>query len=141
MIWNQYNHSTFQGMWLKLLFYMYGALVSSMLVGSLYFNKLSFVKTGLIICGICVAFFLINFSVANLFFNNVSDAFPFFRVGMNLPSTEKVIESSVLIRPVRDEASVILPQPYHSIVQSIIQYALAIILSITAYIRLKEKEF
>ena len=125
----------------KTSFYMYGALVSSMLVGSLYFNKLSFVKTGLIICGICVAFFLINFSVANLFFNNVSDAFPFFRVSMNLPSTEKVIESSVLIRPVSDEASVILPQPYHSIVQSIIQYALAIILSITAYIRLKEKEF
>jgi hypothetical protein len=39
-------------------FYVYGTLVSAMLVGSLYFNKLSFVKTGLILCGVCAVFFV-----------------------------------------------------------------------------------
>jgi hypothetical protein len=122
-------------------FYMYGILVSSMLVGSLYFNKLSFVKTGLIICGVCSVFFVFNLGVANLFFNNVSDAFPFFRVSMNIPSAEVVHETSVMIRPGSDEASVLLPEPYHSIIEATIQYVLAALLCLTAYIRLREKEF
>ena len=125
----------------KTSFLMYGILVASMLVGSLYFNKLSFVKTGLIICGVCSLFFVLNLGVAQLFFNNVSDAFPFFRVTMNIPSAEVISESRVMIRPISDDASVLLPQPYHGIVEATIQYVLAALLCVTAYIRLREKEF
>ena len=122
-------------------FMIYGLLAACMLVGSLYFNKLSFVKTGLIICGVCSVFFVFNLGVANLFFNNVSDAFPFFRVSMNIPSAEIIHESSVMIRPISDEASVLLPEPYHGIIEATVQYVLAAVLCVTAYIRLREKEF
>lgn len=122
-------------------FYMYATLVSSMLVGSLYFNKLSFVKTGLIVCCVCALLFISNLAVANLFFPNVSDAFPFFRVTMSVPTEELVSETKIMIRPMNDEASVFLPQPYHSILEFSLQYVLGIVLCITAYIRLKEKEF
>lgn len=125
----------------KTSMYMYVTLVSSMLVGSLYFNRLSFVKTGLIICGVCGLFFVVNLGVANLFFNDVSDAFPFFRVSMNVPAEKLIDEISVTIRPVNDESSVFLPQPYHRVVEATIQYVIAIMLCITAYIRLREKEF
>jgi hypothetical protein len=121
--------------------YMYGTLVSSMLVGSLYFNKLSFVKTGLVICCVCAAFFLVNLALANMFFSNVSDAFPFFRVSMNVPSAAVQNETSAWIRPVNEEAGITLPQPYHRMAEATIQYVLSILLCITAYIRLREKEF
>lgn len=125
----------------RMSFYMYGILVSSMLVGSLYFNKLSFVKTGLIICGVCAVFFVFNLGVANLFFSNVNDAFPFFRVSMSIPSTEIPHDMSIVIRPLNDEASVLLPEPYHSIIEKTLHYVLAALLCVTAYIRLREKEF
>jgi hypothetical protein len=125
----------------KTSFYVYILLASSMLVGSLYFNKLSFVKTGLVVCAVCAVLFVANIAIANLFFDNVGEAFPFFRVTMNVPTTEIVSEAGLMIRPKNDQASILLPQPYHGVVESFIQYGLAIILSITAYLRLKEKEF
>lgn len=125
----------------EMSFYVYGILVSSMLVGSLYFNKLSFVKTGLVLCAIWGVFFVFNLGVANLFFKNVGDAFPFFRVSINLPSAEVTEDIKVAIRPVNGEASVLLPEPYHGIVLSTLHYFLAILLCIVAYIRLREKEF
>ena len=125
----------------KSSYVMYGILTSSMLVGSLYFNKLSFIKTGLIICAVCVVMFGLNLVVANLFFDNVIDAFPYFRVTVNLPDTEVLHEAEVIIRPKNDESSILAPTWFRNVIESTLHYVLASLLCITAYIRLKEKEF
>jgi hypothetical protein len=111
------------------------------MVGSLYFNKLSFIKTGLIICLVFGLLFVVNLGVANIFFNDVNDAFPFSHVSLHLPSAGVVQESNILIRPMNEEAGIELPQPYQSIFKVFIQYVLAAMLCVTAYIRLREKEF
>ena len=125
----------------KTTYRMYGVLVSAMMVGSLYFNKLSFIKTGLIICLVFGLLFVVNLGVANIFFNDVNDAFPFSHVSLHLPSAGVVQESNILIRPMNEEAGIELPQPYQSIFKVFIQYVLAAMLCVTAYIRLREKEF
>jgi len=60
---------------------------------------------------------------------------------MNIPSAEIIHESRIMIRPISDEASVLLPEPYHGIIEATVQYVLAALLCVTAYIRLREKEF
>lgn len=120
---------------------MFANLTASMFVGSLYFNKVGFVKTGLVLCvGVAVAFML-NLGVAHLLFTGVSDAFPFSHVSMHLPPSEGLEQVRMELRPANTEAAISLPSPYSDVYRGFVRYGLSGILCVTAYIRLKEKEF
>jgi hypothetical protein len=120
---------------------IFGNLTAAMFVGSLYFNKISFVKTGLVVCAAFVFFYGANLALAYSMFPNISDAYPFSHVSIGLPSATQVNELTMAVRPKSEEGSVGLPPPYINIYQVTIRYILTTTLCITAFIRLKEKEF
>lgn len=120
---------------------IYANLVASMLVGSLYFNRLAFIKTGLALCAAFVGMFAINYLLAEVFFNDINDAFPFSHVSIRLPSPGIVQESSLMMRPQNEIGDITLPPPFDTIHQILIRFAVPAILCLTSLVRLKEKEF
>lgn len=105
---------------------MFANFAGLMLVGSLYFNKAAFIKVALIVCGLCFGLFLINLLVANIFFNNVEFAFPYYVVSLYIGKDQGRLE--------------LTPDKLY-IVNIIFQYVIPSILVILAYTRLREKEF
>jgi hypothetical protein len=112
-----------------------------MFVGSLYFNKISFVKTGLVICAAFVLLYGINIGIAQLMFTNVSDAFPYSHVSISLPSDSPLNEFAMAVRPKTEEGNIGLPSPYIDVFRTTVRYILTSVLCVTAFIRLREKEF
>jgi hypothetical protein len=98
----------------------------AMLIASLYFNKAAFIKVALILCGICFGAYLFNLLIANLFFENVDNAFPYYLVW---------------ITSNKDRGRLELPSGTLNIVNIVFQYIIPVILWILAYVRLREKEF
>ncbi|CAN5214300.1 hypothetical protein BH11BAC6_BH11BAC6_04220 [soil metagenome] len=98
----------------------------AMLVGSFYFNKAPFIKVALILCGLCFSAFLLNLLVANLFFDNVGSAFPYYLVWLDFNNDRGRLE---------------LPSNMLGVVNIVFQFILPAMLWILAYIRLREKEF
>jgi len=105
---------------------MFANFAGAMLVGSLYFNKAPFIKVALVLCGLCFALFLINLLVANIFFDNVEGAFPYFMVVLDFE---------------KDRARLELDPNILAVVNSIFLYFTPVILAALAYLRLREKEF
>ena len=105
---------------------MFANFASAMFVGSLYFNKAPFIKVALVLCGLCFGLFLINLLVANIFFDNVEFAFPYYVVALYFGKNEGRLE---------------LPPAILDVVVIIFQYIIPLILVTLAYTRLREKEF
>lgn len=132
----------YQSRIVKLGFLIFANLTAAMFAGSLYFNKISFVKTGLVICGIVVFFYGFNLVIAKLIFSNVQDAFPFSHISIALPSGVNVDNAMTLaVRPKTTEGNISLPSPYSDMYRATMRYVITSILCVTAFIRLKEKEF
>lgn len=123
------------------VFLIFFNLTAAMFVGSLYFNKISFVKTGLVICAAFVLLYGINIGIAQLMFTNVSDAFPYSHVSISLPSDSPLNEFAMAVRPKTEEGSIGLPSPYIDVFRTTVRYILTSVLCVTAFIRLREKEF
>lgn len=105
---------------------MFANFAGAMLVGSLYFNKAPFIKVALVLCGLCFALFLINLLVANIFFNDVEGAFPYFMVVLDFE---------------KDRARLELDPNILAVINIIFLYFTPAILAVLAYLRLREKEF
>jgi hypothetical protein len=119
---------------------MFANFSAAMFLGALYFNKISFIKTGLIICILLVGVYGLNLLLANLLFKNVSDAFPYSYVAISLAQNHpaEVVET---IRPKIEEGSIGLPSVYADVFEIFFKYLLPMVLCVSAYIRLREKEF
>ena len=98
----------------------------AMLIGSLYFNKALFIKVALLLCGLCFGAFLFNLLIANLFFDHVDSAFPYYLVWITFN---------------KDRGRLELPSNTLYIINIVFQYIVPVILWILAYVRLREKEF
>ncbi len=98
----------------------------AMFVGSLYFNKGSFIKTTLIGCLLAIGTYALNWLIARIFFGNVSDAFPFRYVSLFAGKSEGSVE---------------LPAKLASFYAYSFNFIVPLVLWVTAYIRLREKEF
>jgi hypothetical protein len=110
----------------KKVFMMFFNYAGIMLVGSLYFNKAAFIKVALITAGLCLGAFLLNLLIANIFFNNVQTAFPYFLVWISVGT---------------DRARLELPESTLRIIDIFFQFILPVLLWGLAYVRLREKEF
>lgn len=105
---------------------MFVNFTGAILVGSLYFNKAAFIKVALIVCGLFIAGTFLNGLIAQAVFDNVDRALPYYGVFI----------------PVGKEFGKIVLPPYASKAVSIcILYIVPAILLVTAYVRLREKEF
>jgi hypothetical protein len=104
---------------------IYTNFVGAMMVGSLYFNRVSAIKTALVYGSIVGLIFLLNLAIANAFFQNVEMAFPFHNIFIGFGD---------------DYGSLELPAISSAIVGISMAYIIPIVLWITAYIRLTEKE-
>ena len=105
---------------------MFANFTAAMLVGALYFNKTAFIKVALIICGLFIAGTYLNFYMARTVFTNVDRALPYY---------------CVFIPAGKDFGKVVLPSYASKAVDICILYIVPAILLVTAYIRLREKEF
>jgi hypothetical protein len=107
-------------------FMMFTNFGGAMLVGCLYFNKAAFIKVALILCGLCFGAFLFNLLIANLFFDHVDNAFPYYLVWITFN---------------KDKGRLELPSNALNIINIVFQYIVPVILWVLAYVRLREKEF
>lgn len=105
---------------------MYVNFTSAMLVGALYFNKAAFIKVALIICVLLIGGFFLNSIMAKAVFDNIDRALPYY---------------GVFIPVDKDFGSVILPSYASKAVDFCILYIIPAVLLVTAYVRLREKEF
>lgn len=116
----------FLGFPAKPVYILFFNSAGGMLVGSLYFNKASFIKVALILCGIIFGAFLLNLVIANLFFKEVLNAFPYFQVWVSVG---------------KEAGPLFLPGNAQKLVSILFQYILPAILWGLAYLRIREKEF
>ena len=98
----------------------------AMFVGSLYFNKAGFIKTTLIGCLLVISIYAVNWLFARFLFGNLSDAFPFRYVALFSGKSVGSIE---------------LPEKAARFYAYSFNFIVPLILWVTAYIRLREKEF
>jgi hypothetical protein len=104
---------------------IYVNFVGAMMVGSLYFNRVSAIKTALVYSGAVGFIFFLNLFLAKTAFNNVDIAFPFNNINIKVGNGIGIIE---------------LPATVSKIVHIVFLFIIPIVLWITAYIRLREKE-
>lgn len=105
---------------------MFVNFTSAMLVGALYFNKATFIKVALIVCGLFIAGTFLNSLIAQLIFDTVDKALPYY---------------GVFIPVGKEFGKIVLPSYASKAVDICILYVLPAILLTTAYVRLREKEF
>jgi len=105
---------------------MFLNFAGGMLVGSLYFNKAPFIKVALVACGICFGAFFLNLFIANVFFKNVDNAFPYYLVWIIVGKERGRLE---------------LPPSLLNTVGILFQYIIPFMLWTLAFLRLREKEF
>jgi hypothetical protein len=104
---------------------MFVNFAGAMMLGALYFNRVSAIKTALVYCGVLAAIFSFNLFLAHVIFQNVDFAFPF---------------NNIFIKVGNDDASLELPPTSSNIVAVAFQFILPVVLWLTVYIRLREKE-
>jgi hypothetical protein len=104
---------------------IFANLAGVLMLGSLYFNKVSAIKTVLVYGGFAAFIYFLNYVLAHAIFNNLDMAFPF---------------SSAFIRVGNDIGSVDLPAGAKNFVWVSFQYIIPVIIWLTVYIRLREKE-
>lgn len=105
---------------------MFVNFTTAMLVGALYFNKAAFIKVALFVCGLFIAGSYLNYFIAKAMFNNIDKALPYY---------------AVFITVGREFGKVLLPSFASKAVDICILYVLPTVLLVTAYVRLREKEF
>lgn len=101
-------------------------LTGSMLTGALYFNKIPFIKTGIAFCIAIFAIYGLNWLIASVLFNDLSEAAPFHHV-IILVGKEK----GTLILPARLENYFFYAQAF----------GIPAIMWLLPLVRLREKEF
>ncbi|GEO10553.1 hypothetical protein [Segetibacter aerophilus] len=105
---------------------MFANFTTAMLVGALYFNKAAFIKVALIVCAIFIAGSYLNYFMAKAVFDNLDKALPYY---------------AVFITVGKEFGKIILPSFASKAVDICILYIIPSVLLITAYVRLREKEF
>ena len=105
---------------------MFVNFTTAMLVGSLYFNKAAFIKVALIVCGLFIVGTYLNGLMAKAIFDTVDRALPYY---------------GVFIPVCTDLGKIMLPSYASKAVDICILYIVPAVLLITAYVRLREKEF
>ena len=125
MLYDAVHTFTFDSVFVKESIMIYVNFIGAMLVGSLYFNKVSAIKTAIVYIGAVGFIYFLNLFLANLAFRNVDIAFPFNSVMIKVGSGIGILE---------------LPANISSIVHVVFLFIIPIVLWITAYIRLREKE-
>jgi hypothetical protein len=98
----------------------------AMLVGSLYFNKGAYIKTALLVCGFYIGGHILNEVIAEAMFDPIDKALPFY---------------CVFIPVGKQVGKVLLPYYASNFVDVCILYVMPAIFWLTAYVRLREKEF
>jgi hypothetical protein len=112
------------------VFNLFLIFTSISFLGSLYFNKVSFVKVALVFCAFCLFIFVLNWTIATLFFGDIASAFPFRDVSISIGKS---------MNP--EEGSIELPDRVYQITTFSIDYLIPIFLFALVYLRLREKEF
>ncbi len=107
-------------------FMMFVNFTTAMLVGALYFNKAAFIKVALIVCGLFIAGTFLNGLMAKAVFDNVNRALPYY---------------GVFIQVGKEFGKIVLPSYASKVVDICILYIVPAVLLVTAYLRLREKEF
>ncbi len=105
---------------------MFANFTTAMLVGALYFNKAAFIKVALIIGGLFIGGLFLNNMMAKAVINNVEKGLPYY---------------AVFITVGKEFGKVLLPSYASKAVDICILYIIPSVLLVTAYIRLREKEF
>jgi len=101
-------------------------LTGMTLVGSLYFNKIAFIKVAISLCILWLGILGINYVIAKILFENMTDAAPF---------------NHVAIAVGKEEASIELPGWTGKIFAYGLGFVLPAILWLLSFTRLREKEF
>ncbi len=105
---------------------MFVNFTTAMLVGALFFNKAAFIKVALIVCGLFIAGSYLNYFMAKVVFDNIDKALPYY---------------AVFIPVGKEFGKIVLPSYASKAVDICILYIIPSVLLVTAYIRLREKEF
>jgi len=105
---------------------MFVNFTAAILVGSLYFNKAAFIKVALIVCGLFIGGSFLNGLMAKVIIDNVDKALPY---------------HGVFITVGKEFGKIELPSYASKAVNICILYIIPAVLLITAYVRLREKEF
>jgi hypothetical protein len=105
---------------------MFVNFTSATLVGALYFNKAAFIKVALIVCTLFIAGSYLNYFIAKAVFTNLDKALPYY---------------AVFITVGKEFGKIILPSFASKAVDICILYIIPSILLVTAWVRLREKEF
>ena len=116
---------TFDNLIAKRIYLMYVNIASAMLLGSLYFNKVSYIKMALIICAFVACTYLLNFMMVSMLFKQVDMANPF---------------DHVFLKVNNDVGLVGLPSGIDQAFHLITIYIVPIVVLLTAFVRLTEKE-
>lgn len=105
---------------------MFLNFTTAMLVGALYFNKAAFIKVALIICCLFIGGMLLNNMLAKAIIANVDKGLPYY---------------AVFIMAGKEFGKIMLPSYASKAVDICILYIIPAVLLLTAYVRLREKEF
>lgn len=109
----------------KIVYTVFVNIAGAMLVGSLYFNKVSYIKVALIICTLVIVTYFFNLFIAMAFFDHIDVAIPFKVIFLKVGTGVGIINQ---------------PDFMARAINLAISYAVPLLLWLTAYIRLKEKE-
>jgi hypothetical protein len=105
---------------------MFVNFTTAMLVGALYFNKAAFIKVALIVCALFILGTYLNALIAKMIFHNLDKALPYY---------------AVFITVGKEYGKIVLPAYASKAVDICILYIIPTVLLVTAYVRLREKEF
>jgi hypothetical protein len=98
----------------------------AMLVGSLYFNRGAYIKVALLVCCLYIGGHVFNEVIANAMFDKIDKALPYY---------------FVFIPVGKEFGKVLLPNYASEFVDVCIMYIMPAIFWLTAFVRLREKEF
>lgn len=118
-----FSYDEFVATRVLMMFYNFAGAI---LLGAFYFNKTSFIKTSLVLCVVCFGGILLNLLIAQLFFDNVKSAFPYFFVWISAGQATGRLEIAGTL---------------HRVIMAIFEFVIPVMLWTLAYLRLREKEF
>lgn len=116
----------FDGFVASKTYMMFINFTAAMLVGSLYFNKAAYIKVALIVCSLFIAGTYLDGLMAAVIFDHVDRALPYY---------------GVFIPVGKEFGKIVLPLYASKAVDICILYIVPAVLLVTAYVRLREKEF
>lgn len=125
-LYEHVNIFPFNGFVASASYKMFVNFTGAMLVGTLYFNKAAFIKVALFICALFIGGFLLNNIMAKAVIDNVDKGLPYY---------------AVFITAGKEFGKLELPSYASKAVDICILYIVPAVLLVTAYVRLREKEF